>query len=158
LTIFTPLNNKTNGMTVMKTVIIKSILSMFILTLLSASTSFQYLLKGLERLKFPKIFVLLLSFMYRYIFVLIEEKQAIERIIKSKYFGKKFFLQYRILGNIIGSLFISTYDKAERIYTSMCSRLFSGQIQTLNELKITYSDILFCIILSTITGLIRLTL
>ncbi|MDD5688641.1 MAG: cobalt ECF transporter T component CbiQ [Elusimicrobia bacterium] len=139
-----------NGLIVFKNVLIKAFLSILILTILSATSKFQELLKGLDRLKLPKVFILILAFMYRYIFVLIDEKMRAERAIASKYFGKKIFLQFKVLGHIIGSLFINTFERAERIYIAMCSRLFDGEIKTQNNLKIKLSDTVFLIIFITI--------
>ncbi|HAM39735.1 MAG TPA: hypothetical protein DCP53_10140 [Elusimicrobia bacterium] len=144
------------GSNVLKGIFIKSVFSILILTLLSSTTKFHYLIKALEKFKFPKILTINMIFMYRYIFVFIDEKMRKERAIKLKYFGKRNFLQFKTLGNIIGSMFIGAYERSERIYSAMCSRLFSGQINTIEQLKIKNSDIIFLISFIAILLVVRI--
>lgn len=144
-----------SGILVLKNVLLKAFLSILVLTILSSTTKFQHLLKGLGKLKFPKIFIMILAFMHRYIFVLIDEKMRMERAAVLKHFNKKIFLQFRTLGNITGSLFINAYERSERIYGAMCSRLFDGSIRTINILKIGLPDILFLIVFFSILFTVR---
>ena len=61
------------GLMVFWNVLIKSYLSVLCVILLTASTRFSDLLKSFERLKCPQLIVMVLSFMYRYIFVIKDE-------------------------------------------------------------------------------------
>jgi len=135
---------KSNGFIAFISVLAKSFLSVLAVTLLTSTTKFQDMLKGLEKLKFPAVLLNNLSFMYRYVFILLDEKQRIERAVASKYFGGKIFFQFKILGYIIASLFINTFERSERIYYAMCSRMYDGRIKTVNGLKIGNGDIVFC--------------
>jgi cobalt/nickel transport system permease protein len=145
-----------SGLIVLKNVLIKSFLSILVFSIISATTEFHYLLKALEKLKLPKVFILILSFMYRYIFILFDEKLRIERAISSKYFGKKPILLYKTIGNVIGTLFIRNYERAERVYIAMCSKLFDGNIKTLTNLKFRVYDIYFLILFSFLLVCIKL--
>lgn len=139
-------------------VFIKSWTAVVALTLLTASTPFPKLLSGLERLKVPKIFILILSFMYRYIFVIIEEIEEMERGWQSRDVGSSLILKVRIFANIIGVLFIRTYERAERIYQSMVSRGFNGTLLTLNGEKIRPREILIMLLFTGVLIIIRRTL
>jgi cobalt/nickel transport system permease protein len=102
--------------------------------LLTSTTKFTSLLKGLERLKVPKIFIMIISFMYRYLFLIVDELQRMERAKKSRTFGKAGRLRIiKTLSNIAGVLFVRSYERAERVYLAMCSRGFDGEIRTLEE-------------------------
>ena len=133
IVIFVPFFKKSSeGLVIVWNVVVKSFLSILIITLLSSTTKFHHLLAGLQKLHFPKLFIMNLSFMYRYIFVLLDEKMRIERAVASRHHGKiKNF--HKVFGSVIGSLFIRTYQRSERIYSAMCSRLFDGDIKTLGD-------------------------
>lgn len=113
-----------NGLLIFWNCLIKSWLSILIMIILSSTTKFQHILKALEFFKTPRILIILLAFMYRYIFLLIDEAMRLERAYNSRYFGGKVIKQIRVIGNMIGFLFIRTYERGERIYMAMCSRGF----------------------------------
>lgn len=119
---------------------LKSILSLIAIILLSATTRFSHLLKAMESFNLPKILILLLSFMYRYIFIFIDEVQHIQRSWRSRYFGAQYIRQIKTFAHIIGTLFIRTYERSERIYQNMLARGFSVKIKTYNSLKTTIFD------------------
>lgn len=137
------------GLIILKNVLIKSFLSILILTLLSATTKFYDILKAMEKLYFPKIVIVILLIMYRYLFLLLDEKSQLERAMLSRCFTKRNLLKIKVLCNITGSLFIRTYERGERIYIAMCSRLFDGNINIINKLRIKPIDIYFSIFLFT---------
>lgn len=124
----------------------RSWLAVLVLILLSVTTKFSLLLKGMEKLHLPKILIALSSFMYRYLFVLTDEAMRVQRAWHIRYFGKNKLKQIKIIGNIIGILFVYAYERAERVYQAMCARGFTGQIVTLDELKIGKKEIIFSII------------
>ena len=76
------------GLLVLWNVVVKSWLSALSLILLSATTPFPCLLKGLERLGVPRVMVMILSFMYRYIFVLVDEAMRMGRARESRSVGE----------------------------------------------------------------------
>lgn len=137
-------------------VLIKSWLSILAMILLSSTTRFTVLLKGMELLKFPKILIMVFSFMYRYIFVLLDEVMKMKQAYYSRYYGGKFFKQFKILGNIIGFLFIRTYERGERIYYSMVSRGLTHEIKLINNLKFKTADSLFLTTVISILILVKL--
>ena len=62
-----------SGLLVLANVVTRAWLCIFSLILLSSTTKLADLLKGLKQLGIPRVLVLILSFMYRYIFVLADE-------------------------------------------------------------------------------------
>ncbi|MBO8127128.1 MAG: cobalt ECF transporter T component CbiQ [Firmicutes bacterium] len=99
------------------------------LAALGLSTEFAQLLKGLHRLGLPRVLTMLLSFMYRYLDLLISEAKRMEIARNQRYFGGNYLSQFRILGNIIGNLFLRTYERGERVYQAMVLRGYTGQMQ-----------------------------
>lgn len=129
---FIPFMKGQDGIILFRGIVLRSYLSILCMTLLISSTKFTRLLKGLEQLKIPKIFIMVMSFMYRYLFLLVDETQRMQRAKESRSFGKAgYFRIIRTLSNIIGVLFVRSYERAERVYLAMCSRGFNGRTRTM---------------------------
>jgi len=127
-----------------------SILMKFTLTisaalLLIATTSFPGICHALRRLGVPSIFVAQLLFLYRYLFVLMEEAMRIIRARDLRSFGKR-GLGMKVAIRLIGTLFLRTVERAERIYSAMLSRGFSNDIPSLKKYQLRRSDVLFAIV------------
>lgn len=124
-----------------------SILLKFTLTvstalLLIATTSFPNVCHALRQLGLPSIFVSQLSFLYRYIFVLMEETMRIVRARDMRSYGKR-GRGIKIFVRIVGILFIRTVERAERIYFAMLSRGFQGDMPSLKRFHIKTGDVIF---------------
>jgi len=133
IAIFIPLIKGQDGIILFRGIVIKSYLSVLCMTLLISSTRFTSLLKGLELLKIPKLFIMIMSFMYRYLFLLVDEIQRMRRAKESRSFGRPRYLRkIRTLSNIVGVFFVRSYERAERVYLAMCSRRFTGDIKTMD--------------------------
>lgn len=138
-----------DGLNVLWTTLTKAWLSTLGLILLSATTPFPQLLKGLERLGIPRVMVMTLSFTYRYIFVLVDEAIRMQRaresrsVAASHLFSRRWLWQIKALGGMIGTLFIRSYERGERVYKAMLARSFDGEIRTLNELRFSPTDLCF---------------
>ncbi|MFA5321402.1 MAG: cobalt ECF transporter T component CbiQ [Smithella sp.] len=126
-----------------------SILLKFTLTvstalLLIATTSFPNVCHALRQLGLPSLFVSQLSFLYRYIFVLMEETMRIVRARNMRSYGDR-GKGIRIFVRIVGILFIRTIERAERIYFAMLSRGFQGDMPSLKRFHIKTGDIIFAL-------------
>ncbi len=133
-------------------IIVKSSLSILLLTVASATTSFPDFLKGLDLLRFPRLVILIMAFMYRYVFVLLDETRRLMRARSLRYFGSRYREQFRVTGYMIGVLFIRTFERAERIYHAMAARGFQGEI--ISGKRFRFSSLDFFFITSIIVTLI----
>ena len=132
-----------SGLQVLWNVLIKAWLSILSLILLTSTTKLANLLKGLEQLRMPRVMVMILSFMYRYIFVLVDEVMRMRQARDSRNFGGKRLWLMRTIGNMIGTLFIRSYERGERVYAAMLARGFDGQSRTLDRLNFRRADAYF---------------
>ncbi|GAN34743.1 MAG: cobalt ABC transporter permease component [Candidatus Brocadia sinica] len=124
-------------------IIVKSGLSILLLVIASSTTTFPDFLHGLDLFRLPRLLVILMSFMYRYIFVLLDEAKRLMRARSLRYFGSRYVEQFRVLGYMIGILFIRTFERAERIYSAMILRGFSGEMRSVKRFGFSYIDFLF---------------
>lgn len=116
----------TEGLTVLGSVSLKVILSLTMLNLLALTTSIPALLHALHVLKTPPLLVAIIASMYRYIGVLIEEITTMRRAAQSRNLTQNPRWHRLIIGNTIGSLFIRTYERGERIHQAMMARGYTG--------------------------------
>jgi len=139
-----------SGLQVLWNILAKAWLSILSLILLTSTTKMTNLLKGLEQLRMPRVMVMILSFMYRYIFVLVDEVMRMKQARDSRNFGGGRLWQLRTIGNMIGTLFIRSYERGERVYAAMLARGFDGQTRTLDHLNFRQADAYFGISFSLI--------
>lgn len=132
-----------SGLQVLTNIVIKAWLSILSLILLTSTTKMSNLLKGLEQLRMPRVMIMILSFMYRYIFILVDEVMRMKQARDSRNFGGKRLWQIRTIGNMIGTLFIRSYERGERVYAAMLARGFDGQTRTLDRLRFRQVDAYF---------------
>lgn len=115
-----------SGLILLQGVLAKSGIGLMCALLLGATTPFPELLRGLERLRVPRVLVALLGFTYRYVFVLVEEARRMLRARESRCYGGRWLWQAHVVGHMVGTLFLRAHDRAERVYAAMLARGFTG--------------------------------
>jgi cobalt/nickel transport system permease protein len=143
----------TEGITVLASVAIKALLSLLILNLLIMTTAIADLLNALIFLKMPPLLVAILSSMYRYLGVLIDEFETMRRAALSRNLMNNPRWQRLIIGNTIGSLFIRTYERAERISQSMLARGYQGISAIADSPAIQSRDRVFLVLMIALLSL-----
>lgn len=123
-----------------------SIMFRFLLTVgaaltLVACTGMNRLGAALEQLGVPRVFVVQLLFLYRYLFVVSEQAGKMRRSVVMRASGRP--LPLRVYGAMIGHLLLRSMDRAERIYRSMVARGFDGEIRVLHSSSFRWPDALF---------------
>jgi cobalt/nickel transport system permease protein len=105
--------------------------------LLAYTTAFADLVDALRALRIPAIIVSIISFMYRYLAVLTDEAGRMSRARQSRSAaaptgraGGSLTWRARVTGAMVGSLFIRSYERSERIYAAMLARGFQGQLRS----------------------------
>lgn len=120
---------------------IKFALGVLALTALMCSTPFSLLLEAMRKLGMPKLMVLQLGFLYRYLFVLIDEAMRMRRARDFRGAAQApVARRLAAVGGVIGSLFLRTLERSERIQLAMSSRGFRGETHSLSRLQFTARD------------------
>lgn len=137
-----------------------SILLRFALTvgaalILVATTGFNGVCMALGKMGIPNIFAVQLLFLYRYIFVLIDEAVRMIHARSLRTFNNK-GLGIRVYGYLVGSLLFRTMDRAQRIHLAMLSRGFDGEIRLRQPLNIGWKDFRFVLGWSALFVALRL--
>lgn len=110
------------GALVFTRIVVKSTLCLFTMVLLSNTTPFSALLDVLRRARFPALIITTVALMYRYLAVLVDETERMQRARASRTFAGRRSHLWKSLGTVIGQLFIRSTERAERIYAAMCAR------------------------------------
>jgi cobalt/nickel transport system permease protein len=120
-------------------IVIRSWLSVQMAILLVATTQFPDLMHALRHLRFPHLLVAVISFTYRYLFVLVDEAMRLLRAREARSArlsvgggGGSIPWRARVAGNMAGQLFLRSYERSERVYNAMLARGYRGHFQTLN--------------------------
>jgi cobalt/nickel transport system permease protein len=122
----------------------KFAVTMMALIALVSTTRFNNLLVGLQKLGVPRLLVVQLGFIYRYIFLVIDRAQHILRARSGRRLRNvSLSKELRIAGAMVGSLLVRSIDTAEHINIAMQARGFDGHWRTLSRLRIRWPDLLF---------------
>ena len=116
-------------------------LSVLSMMLLVQTTARAQLLLGLERLRLPRILVLMLSFMYRYVDVMRNQLNCARRALESRAPALTRRKQLLLYGNLAGSMLIRAYDRGERIYAAMLSRGYTGTLPCYETAPVRFGDV-----------------
>jgi cobalt/nickel transport system permease protein len=116
----------TVGLMVLGSVALKALLCLLMMNLLVLTTPISALLHAFAALGTPPLLVAILASMYRYIGVLAEEFETMKRAAASRNLIGSNRWQRLVVGNMMGSLFVRTYERGDRIHHAMLSRGYNG--------------------------------
>jgi cobalt/nickel transport system permease protein len=121
-------------------IMVKFFLTMSAVLLLVSTTSFPGIAYALRRLGIPEVLTSQLLFLYRYLFVLMEETMRTVRARNLRSFGRR-GEGWRVFASLTGTLFVRTIERAERIYNAMLSRGFAGTIYPTQRYALRAADL-----------------
>ena len=111
-----------------------------------ATTRFDITIKALAKLKMPNMLVQMFMFTYRYIFVFVLEFQRTWRAMTARGFKMKTNLYaLKTLGKGLGTLFVRSYERGERVYQALRSRGYTGTPKTLVVFKMRTMDYIMAV-------------
>lgn len=115
--------------------------SVSLAVLLVITTPWADLLKSLQALHVPPIFILLLSMTYRYIFLFLRSAVDMFEVRKSRVVGYTGGNeQRRWISGSVGNLMNRSFKMSNEVYAAMLARGFSGQIRSIATFRMTGRD------------------
>jgi cobalt/nickel transport system permease protein len=107
-------------------ILAKGTLGLLVSLTLAASTTPQELIAGLQRLRAPAMLTTIATLMLRYLAVIAAEarRMRIARIARGH--DPRFLWQAGAVARGIGTLFVRSYERGERVHLAMVSRGFTG--------------------------------
>ncbi|NIM93169.1 MAG: cobalt ECF transporter T component CbiQ [Anaerolineales bacterium] len=129
--------------------------------LLTATTRAADLFWALEALRMPKSLVATIRFMYRYLFVLGDEALRLIRARSSRSARlpgnprPSVIWEGKVAGLMVGSLFIRSLERSERVYAAMLSRGYDGRMRSMTDFHTTKADWMVILLVMLFIGAIE---
>jgi cobalt/nickel transport system permease protein len=138
------------GLVIVASILLKSWLAVLVAVVLTGCTPPLELVRALERLRVPRVLAATVFFMYRYLFVIGEEGQRLMRAREARSAhpavpgaakpGGSVTWRAGVLGNMVGALFIRSFERSERIYAAMQARGYDGTLRFGQERVLARAD------------------
>lgn len=135
------------GLLRFESILVRSWLSVQMAILLVATARFPEIIHALEHLRVPMILTTIIAFLYRYLFVLVDEvfrllrareaRSAAAAGIRS---GGSVAWRAGVAGNMAGQLFLRSYERSDRVYNAMLARGYTGHLNTINPHEMKRAD------------------
>ena len=125
---------------------LKSYLSCLAVWLVMATTPLPALLRGLESFGAPRFLLMVAQFVYRYLFVIVEEARTMALAAAARggaAGGGLRRLRFRAAAGALAVLFARSYQRAEEIHRAMLARGFSGRMRSLDTTRFRTADAAF---------------
>lgn len=141
-----------NGIDMCVNIFIRCVTASASIFFVSVTTPMTELFTTIRRLHVPVFLVEIMELVYRYIFVLLETAAQIRFAQECRLGYCKIKTSFYSAGQLISNLFIRAYKQAERTYTAMESRGYTGEIKKLGKvyetpIKYKIGAVLYLIIL-----------
>jgi cobalt/nickel transport system permease protein len=138
-----PVSVSEAGLATFAAVSVKACLGTLSAVLLGATTSFPDVLHALERLRAPRLLVLIAGFMYRYLFVIVDETRRMRTALAARAYRPRHVLEAAAIGRVVIAMFLRTFDRGERVYVAMLARGYGGTMPRLDSLVLRRTDVVF---------------
>jgi cobalt/nickel transport system permease protein len=107
---------------------------------LTATTETPRLLRGLDRLRVPQVLTQIATFMVRYLEVVAGELGRQRTAMVARGHDPRWLWQVKPLTASIGSLFVRSYERGERVHAAMLARGYDGTMPALDEERVTPAE------------------
>ncbi|MBI1921721.1 MAG: cobalt ECF transporter T component CbiQ [Geobacter sp.] len=123
-------------------IFLRSLLTLGAALVLVSVTGFPAICAALERFRVPRVFVVQLLFLHRYLYVLAEEGGRMARAREFRSFGNR-GMGIRPTTALLGTLLFRTWDRAGRIHHAMLCRGFRGEFPVRRTFRFGLRELLF---------------
>ncbi|MDR1412343.1 MAG: energy-coupling factor transporter transmembrane protein EcfT [Actinomycetes bacterium] len=113
----------------------KAWLSVIVVNVVMKSTTWTGVLQGLDALHLPRVFLVLLTFLYRFSDLFRQQIREMQSAIRSRAPQLGSLRRVLLYGKLGGNLFVRAYERGEAIYDAMLSRGYGGSLPTLRQLR-----------------------
>ncbi len=128
------------GMWLFVSIMVKAAVCITALSLLGITTPPQELLAALRRLRFPALLLTVLSLTARYLLTLQDEARRMMQARDARGRSQSLLRRVKTTGALVGSLFLRSYERAERVGQAMAARGFDGTLPVIDRTYFTGRD------------------
>lgn len=142
------------GVLSMLTLMTKAVFAVLASYLLIATTPIESICYALRLLRLPKIFVVQILLIYRYLTVLLTEARRVTTAYRLRAPGQNGIAR-SAWGPLVGQLLLRSMDRADALYESMRLRGFRGEFYPANGTRLRAVDLWFFMLVLAALLLLR---
>lgn len=113
-------------------ILVKGTLGVGASVTLVATTEVPDVLRGLDRLRVPRMLTSIAAFMIRYLDVILGELRRMRTAMISRGHDPRWLWQTGAIATSAGALFVRSYERGERVYQAMLARGYTGKMPDLD--------------------------
>lgn len=126
------------GVRAVGTILAQAWISVLLATALTHAVPQPELLRALRALRVPALLVAVVGFAYRFLFLVQEEarrmlraRRARQAAVPGRRAGGRLRWRATVAGRMVGTLFVRSHERSERVYTAMLLRGYAGETRLL---------------------------
>jgi cobalt/nickel transport system permease protein len=109
-------------------IVVKGTLGVAASIVLASTTTVSELLRGLDRLRLPRVLTGIMSFMVRYGDVIADEMRRMRVARIARGHDPRWIWQVKAVASSAGALFIRSFERGERVHVAMLARGYDGSL------------------------------
>ncbi len=138
-------------------ILLKFLVSVLALLALATTTRLHRLAGAMSSLGLPQLLAMQVAFLYRYLFVVIDEFERRRRAVDVRTIGRVGLRsRARSAGSALAGLFARSLDRAERVTAAMCARGFDGTLPRVPGARLRLWDVAFLLCAVALAAGLRL--
>jgi len=114
-------------------ILAKATIGLLATVVLASTTDLPGLVRGMERLRVPRVFTAVAGFMIRYADVITGELRRMSVARRSRGHDPRWLWQARAIASSAGALFVRCFERGERVHLAMLSRGYTGTLPALDK-------------------------
>jgi len=115
------------------TILAKATLGVGASIVVSATTTIPDILRGLDRIRVPRVITAIAGFMVRYMDIVAGEFSRRRVAMAARGYQPRWLWQNGPLAQSAGSLFIRSFERGERVHQAMVARGFTGRMPVFGD-------------------------
>jgi cobalt/nickel transport system permease protein len=135
-------------------IVSRIIAAVALIAVLGFSTSFTEFMAGMSWLKVPQVFIEVLMFAYRYIFLFIEEASVIYNAQKNRLGYSSVRRGLTSFGILAGSLTLRAFEHSQNTTIAMVQRGYDGNIPIMKHRPFRTAEVLLSLVLVITMGVV----
>lgn len=135
---------------------LKAAAALILISLLVASDSLDRVLGGMRRLGLPAVFGALSALMFRFAFIVNDERLRTERARLSRTPGRLLVNRFQVYGRQAAMIFLRSWERSQTLHQAMLSRGFTGTYPSVREMTFRLRDAAFAGFCLGLFGAVRI--
>ena len=132
-------------------IIVKAVLGTGASLVLAGTTPIPEVVRGLGRLRVPAVVVSIVSFMFRYLDLIVDEMGRMRTAMVSRAHDPRWLWQAKPIASAAGAMFVRSYERGERVHAAMLARGFSGTMPELEHRRAGARDWTWCLLVPVVS-------